>query len=171
MALFSEFPTVPILLTIRSPVAIFWAVGSIIVPPLKCKFWWCRRTWSHVFQKSCKAFSPPLANCDATRSVVFERAILKVIAAPIHGLPYSIFGSSSFPVLPLTRTTHFPAKASAAFYSFRVQGIPSCFDKITAFTPAKPSYFFPNLWNFFKGGQSAIMQSGPINLFRHPKGG
>lgn len=117
MLIFWTCPAISLLFTSSDPAAITWAVIAIIVLAIQCEM--PRRTLSHVFEESEKAFSPTLAHSYSASSVIFVLPRSRIVAALNNSAPNHMFG----PAFAWTRSTvnkarilwaYFCLKASAA---------------------------------------------------------
>jgi hypothetical protein len=68
------------------PSAIFWAIRTVVINPIKrCS----RRSFAHVLNKICKR-RPSFANVNSSRTVPFVSGAFGVVATLLNGLPNSV---------------------------------------------------------------------------------
>jgi len=76
---------IPRLLASRSPLAVFWRVGTIVVVPVQCLF---ERAYTVVPKKYLEVVPPCFTDVDSTSTVIGVITVVRVVATGNHGSPF-----------------------------------------------------------------------------------
>lgn len=110
----SAVASVPSLLLGRGPLAVLWAIVSVVVLALNAQSVWAL---SHIGQEVCEGLTPSIANTYPPGSVSRPVTVIGIVAAPLHVHPSNVgsgIGHAMFPRSVPTGLRPAPDKASAA---------------------------------------------------------